>query len=124
MTSTSLEFNSTKRESKHRRKGSTNTPLTNVEGPVQDTIISPQSFDSAISTLKRTFSTPNSETKTPRARSARIEGKKAASGVVNPPLTMSTPVTPNALVLTTDESLGTVRTKRPLSDVDTDFIPN
>ena len=121
-----------KRDLKARRKDSTHS----------QPILLPKSIETAVSTVTTATTTNSkrplahahtSEVKGQRARSARLEGKKAAAAAAaaantsNPTLTTQTSVSLQSS--TSEDSLGTTRTKRSSSshhtasiDSDTDFV--
>ena len=124
-----------KRELKNRRKGHLphyhhqNSLLQPDQIHHQPTLL-PKSIESAVATVtnnqKRTLMTQTSEVKGQRARSARLEGKKAAATTTSVVLTTQTSVT---LTSTTEDSVSTTRTKRNSqhthsTDNDTDFVPH
>ncbi|CAF1136182.1 unnamed protein product [Adineta steineri] len=95
----------------------------------QQTILLPKSIDAAVATVtnnqKRPSLTQTSEIKGQRARSARLEGKKAAA---TSPIILNTQ-TSTILTTSTEEIISTARTKRNShtihsTDNDADFVPH
>jgi hypothetical protein len=100
----------------------------------QQPVLLPKSIDAAVATVtnnqKRPLVTQTSEVKGQRARSARLEGKKAAATTT----TTTTPIVFNTqtsvtITTTTEETISTSRTKRSShhthsTDNDTDFVPH
>jgi hypothetical protein len=96
----------------------------------QQPILLPKSIDAAVATVtnnqKRPIVTQTSEVKGQRARSARLEGKKAAATTTPAVFSTQTSVT---ITTTTEETISTSRTKRSShhthsTDNDTDFVPH
>ncbi|CAF3617901.1 unnamed protein product [Adineta steineri] len=95
----------------------------------QQSILLPKSIDAAVATVtnnqKRPSLTQTSEIKGQRARSARLEGKKAAA---TSPIILNTQ-TSTILTTNTEEIISTARTKRNShnthsTDNDADFVPH
>jgi hypothetical protein len=124
---------SSKRELKNRRKGHHHHHHHHHQHPIQhqnsiiQPVLLPKSIDAAVATVinnpKRQLVTQTSEVKGQRARSARLEGKKAAATA---PVVLNTQ-TSVSITTTTEETVSTTRTKRSShhthsTDNDTDFV--
>ena len=130
----SQDSTSSKRELKNRRKAHHHHHHHHHQHPIQhqnsiiQPVLLPKSIDAAVATVisnpKRPLVTQTSEVKGQRARSARLEGKKAAA--------TATPAIPNtqasvSITTTIEETVSTTRTKRSShhthsTDNDTDFV--
>jgi len=117
---------SNKREMKNRRKGHHHHHHHHHHYPIQhqnsliqsdqihqQPVLLPKSIDAAVATvtnnLKRPLTTQTSEVRGQRARSARLEGRKAAATTTPVVLNTQTSVT---ITTTTEETVSTTRTKR------------
>ena len=124
---------SSKRELKNRRKGHHHHHHHHHQHPIQhqnsiiQPVLLPKSIDAAVATVinnpRRQLVTQTSEVKGQRARSARLEGKKAAATA---PVVLNTQ-TSVSITTTTEETVSTTRTKRSShhthsTDNDTDFV--
>ena len=133
------DSSSSKRDMKNRRKVHHHhhhhhhhpPPIMHQNSILHQPVLLPKSIDAAVATVtnnpKRSLITQTSEVKGQRARSARLEGKKAAA-VATAPL-VSTTQTSVTITTTTEETISTARTKRSShhtqsTDNDTDFLPH
>lgn len=133
-----LDNTGNRRETKIRRKGyhhhhhhhahqfQHQNSILQPDQTSQQTLLLPKSIDAAVSTVannqKRGLVTQTLEIKGQRARSARLEGKKAAATA---PVTLNTQ-TSMTITTTTEDVSNTSRTKRsghhtPSTDNDVDF---
>jgi hypothetical protein len=130
-----------KRDLKNRRKGHHHHHHHHHHHPIQhqnsliqpdrhhqQPVLLPKSIDAAVATVtnnqKRPLVPQTSEVKGQRARSARLEGKKAAATTTSVVLNTQTSVT---LTTTSEETISTTRTKRishHSTDNDADFVPH
>jgi hypothetical protein len=124
---------SSKREMKNRRKGHHHHHHHHHHHSIQhqnsllQPVLLPKSIDAAVATVtnnpKRPLVTQTSEVRGQRARSARLEGKKAAATT---PIVLNTQIS-IPIIPTTEETISTTRTKRSShhthsTDNDTDFV--
>ena len=129
------DLSQNRRDMKNRRKGHHHhhhaPPIMHQNSILQQPVLLPKSIDAAVATVtnnpKRPLLPQTSEVKGQRARSARLEGKKAAAIATTP--IVSTTQTSVTITTTTEETITTTRTKRSShhtqsTDNDTDFVPH